>query len=116
MSPFIRDGDTVAIYPDGPLRVGDVALFRNSEDRLVLHRVIRITEAGIITRGDACHADDGFTPFEDVIGRAVRSSGYNFHLKFPFSRLIALGIIRPSKLSRHRILMSLARRIAALLG
>jgi hypothetical protein len=116
MSPFIRDGDTVAIRPDRSLKVGDVAFLRNPEDRLVLHRVIRMTGAGIITRGDAFERDDGFTPFEDVLGRAVKSSGYTFHLKFPFNWLIARGFIRPSKLSRHRLLLSLAKRLASLLG
>lgn len=116
MSPFIKHGDTVEIRPYRSLRLGDVAFLRNQEGQLVLHRVIKITEAGIVTRGDAAEGDDGFTPFGDVLGKAVKSSGYNFHLKFPFSRLIARGFIRPSKLSRHRLIFSLAKKIASLLG
>lgn len=116
MSPFIKHGDTVEIRPDRSLRVGDVAFLRNQEGRLVLHRVIKMTGAGIITRGDAVEGDDGFTPFGDVLGKAVKSSGYNFHLKFPFNRLIARGSIRPSKLSRNRLLFPLAKKIASLLG
>jgi hypothetical protein len=116
MSPFIKHGDTIEIRSDRSLRLGDVAFLRNQEGRLVLHRVIKMTGAGIITRGDAAEGDDGFTPFGDVLGKAVKSSGYNFHLKFPLNRLITRSFIRPSKLSRHRLLLSLAKRFAALLG
>jgi hypothetical protein len=116
MAPFIKDGDTVEIRPGCSFRVGDVAFLRNSEDRLILHRVIEVTPAGIITRGDSNEGNDGFTPLKDVLGRAVKSSGYNFHLKFPFSWLIARRFVRPSRLSRHRLLLSLAKRLASLLG
>ncbi len=116
MSPFIKHGDNVEIQPGKSLRVGDIAFLRNWEGRLVLHRVIKITGHGIITRGDAVEGDDGFTPFEDVMGRAVRSSRYNFHLKFPFNWLIARRFIRPSKLSRHRLILSLVKKVASLLG
>lgn len=111
MYPFIRHGDTVIVQPAISLETGNVVLAKNQQ-RLILHRIIKITADGVITRGDACLCDDGFTPFEDVLGKAAKSSGPGFHLSFPFNKLIASGLIHPSNLSRHRVLLSLARKLA----
>ncbi len=118
MSPFIKDGDTVVVRPAGRIHVGDIALCKSPEDRLILHRVIKVTASGIVTRGDSCITDDAATSFESTLGRVVRVSGrgFNFHLRFPFSVLIARGLLRPSRLSGHPFLLSFAKRIASLLG
>jgi len=115
MHPFIKHGDTVIIQPAVSLKIGDVVLARNQQ-RLILHRIIRITGDGVITRGDACLCDDGFTPLEEIFGTAVKSSGLGFHLKFPFNKLIARGFFHPSRLSRHRFIFLLAKRLSYHLG
>ena len=118
MSPFIKDGDTVVVQPAQSLRIGDIALCKTPEGRLVLHRVMKVTASGIVTRGDACFADDGLTSFENTLGRVVRVSGrgFNFHLRFPFGSLIARGLLRPSRISGRPFLFSLAKRLASFLG
>jgi hypothetical protein len=118
MSPFIKDGDTVVVQHPGSLNIGNIALCRTPECRLILHRIVKVTGTGIITRGDACFTDDGFTSFEHTIGKVVKVSGrgLNFHLRFPFSTLIARGAIRPSRFSRHPLLLSFGRRLASFLG
>lgn len=116
MAPFIKEGDTVTVRPERRLRIGDIALLRTPEDLLLLHRVVRTTKTGIITQGDACLCEDDFTPFEYVLGRAVRSSGLNFHFRFPFNALIARGGIRASRFRSLRFLFPLAKRLASLLG
>ena len=41
------------------VKVGDVIAFYASDDMLVTHRAVKITDEGIITRGDANNTDDG---------------------------------------------------------
>ena len=40
--------------PHGPLKRGDVALYRNSRDDYVLHRVVKAVAGGYVIRGDNC--------------------------------------------------------------
>jgi signal peptidase I len=118
MAPFIEDGDTVVVQPAGSLRIGDVILCKTTEGVLLLHRVIKITGTGIVTRGDACRADDGVIPPENVMGKAskVTGKGFNFHLHFPFRRLLAWRGTRLCRLFRRPLLFGLAKRLAYFLG
>lgn len=55
MHPTLREPEIMEIMPYDrrPLRVGDVAFFLPPEaDQPVVHRVVRVTAAGISTRGD----------------------------------------------------------------
>src|SRR5665647_1678306 len=55
MNPTLREPEIIEIMPydSRPLRVGDVAFFLSPEaDQLVVHRVVRVTPAGISTIGD----------------------------------------------------------------
>jgi len=59
MYPAIRDGDIVNVEPvkGQEIRLGDVVFYRNNEERMVVHRIIkkRVRSDGcvFITRGDA---------------------------------------------------------------
>ncbi len=55
MNPTLREPEIMEIMPydSRPLRVGDVAFFLPPQtDQPVVHRVVRVTPAGISTRGD----------------------------------------------------------------
>ena len=71
MTPTIRDGDSVRIRPlaPGDLRPGAILLYRKN-NRLVLHRLVRKSEA-LLFCGDA--ALDGLEAVDsdDVLGVAV---------------------------------------------
>ena len=93
MTPFIKDGDSVLIKPcSSGVRIGDVVLLRSGDRNLLLHRVIKRKENGIITRGDACIADDGYCCREDIMGRVVKIVGKrtSLHLFFPLNYFLAL--------------------------
>lgn len=94
MSPFIRDGETVIVEPQTrTLRIGDVILFASTAQKLILHRIVKKTEDGYVTRGDATCHHDGTVPPNAVLGRAVKVvGGLNFHLRFPLSALVALAL------------------------
>lgn len=75
MLPFIRSGDVLHIDSDSPVRYGDVILFCAGDERLVVHRVVRVVrergEAGVVVRGDALSVPDGFFPVREILGRVV---------------------------------------------
>jgi SynChlorMet cassette protein ScmC len=63
MNPTLREPEMMEIMPydSRPLRVGDVAFFLPPEaDRPVVHRIVRVTPAGISTRGDNNTQEDTF--------------------------------------------------------
>jgi len=93
MSPFIRCNETVIIEPPArTLRIGDVILFTSEDQQLKLHRIVKKTIGGYVTRGDAACHHDGTVPHSTVLGRAVHVvGGLNFHLRFPLSTLVALA-------------------------
>ena len=75
MSPFLRDGDTVelAALGDRPVHVGDVILARVADEAYVMHRVARVTAAGIYLLGDAQHHVDGPLARSQLVGRVTRA-------------------------------------------
>jgi len=93
MAPFIRDGETVLVGPSRrPPRPGEVVLRRGPGGTLLLHRVVRATAAGVVTRGDAAAAEDPPAPLQDVLGRAVAVAGRRrLHLRPACGRLVLLG-------------------------
>jgi hypothetical protein len=63
MNPTLREPEIMEIMPydSRPLRVGDVAFFLSPEaDQLVVHRIVRVTPAGISTLGDNNTQEDAF--------------------------------------------------------
>jgi hypothetical protein len=75
MNPTLHESDLLEIvsYGDGAAQVGDViAVAPPGRDHLVVHRVVRVTVAGVCTRGDNNTDEDGWClgP-ERVIGRVV---------------------------------------------
>ena len=75
MNPTLRRPEIMEIMPydNRPLRVGDVAFFLSpEEDRLDVHRIVRVTPAGISTLGDNSMQEDTFLlQPKNVKGRVV---------------------------------------------
>lgn len=94
MTPFIRDNETVILEPPPiTLRLGDVILFARKDGHLTLHRIVKKTVNGYLTRGDAQVHQEGPVAKSEVLGRAVRVvGGLSFHLWFPLSALISLAL------------------------
>ena len=57
MEPLLhhRRSTVVIETPHGPLKRGDVALYRNARNDYVLHRVIGTAAEGYVIRGDNCY-------------------------------------------------------------
>ena len=75
MNPTLREPEMMEIVPygDTPFRVGDVVFFMPPRgDQRVVHRIVRLTPAGIATLGDNNTLEDAalLRP-EDIVGRVV---------------------------------------------
>ncbi|HWR97170.1 MAG TPA: S24/S26 family peptidase [Candidatus Methanoperedens sp.] len=116
MAPFIRDGETVLLAPlRSTPRPGEVVLSHQSGGRLALHRVVRVTGSGFVTRGDATATDDALVAPADIVGRAVAISGRpRLHLRSAFGRLVLRGLGVRGRLLEAGPLRPLARAARAL--
>lgn len=74
MLPFIYDSDVVELEPIHSLPTkGDIALVQCSEDRYVMHRVVRVEGETLFLRGDAqLHCEGPFT-FQNISGKVTMS-------------------------------------------
>ena len=74
MRPFLLGGEILIIEPIGSrlLRVGDVVLFKDGQDRLVIHRIIRIGKVSVQTHGDALNGPDSPVEIKRIMGKVER--------------------------------------------
>jgi signal peptidase I len=77
MTPTFRGGSLLYVRPEAcDVAVGDVIVFANSAGEHVVHRVVSITDSGLITHGDSnsCYDVDPVS-HESVIGRVEMVEG-----------------------------------------
>lgn len=77
MWPALKTGDIVLLQGADnieDLNVGDIVAFRH-KGGLAIHRIVRIEDEQITTKGDANGREDQPIVFDDVIGRAVKVGG-----------------------------------------
>ena len=68
MDPVIRSEDFVTVAPVRDVAVGDVVLTLR-DARLVAHRIVRVGETTLVTRGDNASSDDLPVSPSQVLGR-----------------------------------------------
>ncbi|NWJ52257.1 MAG: signal peptidase I [Bacteroidetes bacterium] len=51
--------------------LGDVIVFKNKSEKAVVHRIIKLTQTGFITRGDNNLIDDEPIIYDDIVGKVV---------------------------------------------
>ncbi len=72
MRPALREGDEVLLAPAVELAPGEVVVLRlPGRPGTVLHRLVEVGEAGVVTRGDACARLDPPAPRSAVLFRAL---------------------------------------------
>lgn len=72
MEPTIKIGDDVLIEITKDIKIGDIVVFDNKENNnFIIHRVVKINETEVITKGDNNNAIDSAIPKEDIIGKTL---------------------------------------------
>jgi ribosomal protein S18 acetylase RimI-like enzyme len=77
MYPFICDGDilTVKQVEYSAIRAGDIVLYKYSDDRLIVHRVVdkklQSNKLMLLLRGDSVFNHDGWIYSDQVLGKVV---------------------------------------------
>ena len=72
MHPTIESGTFIISRPEQQYFLGDIIAFVNEDDRNVVHRIVKQTDEGFITKGDNNpRIDPKVVPLENVVGRAL---------------------------------------------
>jgi len=76
MVPIFYRGDMIIVYGDKDIKVGDIVVFdAPSVNYPIIHRVIKMTNDGVITKGDNNSISDegrwGVVPFDKIFGKAI---------------------------------------------
>jgi len=99
MSPFIKDGDMITVYPvsEDQIRTGDVVTVVYEErERLVIHRIIGKNGKTWMIKGDNNSNADGFVKEERILGRVekVERNGRRIYFGLGRERLFIVWITR----------------------
>jgi hypothetical protein len=103
MRPLVRDGDILLVRPvqAGPLRVGDIILYRSQPERVLVHRVVRRFPGPdgwrYLVQGDQAQQPDGMIPQAQVYGRvaAIERAGRHINVQSPLMRFLGwLAVLR----------------------
>ena len=94
MRPFIPDGTPVMVRPltrRAP-RIGDIVLVPWGNDA-ALHRVVRVQDGQVTTRGDGCPTEDPPIPVTAVLGVAIHALRKGRSLPLDGPGMVAFGWI-----------------------
>ena len=114
MRPFLQGDEILIIEPIGGrrFRAGDVVLFKDGQDRLVIHRIIKVRETFVQTQGDALNEPDSRVEIIRIMGKVERvEKGHSSQLDLEsWAQRIHGWMLACSSLWRWRI-----RRLGSLL-
>ena len=69
MRPFIKENDTVVVKRCEKIpSTGDCVVFERADGRIVLHRVVKVSDRGVLTRGDFERFYDAPILFSQILG------------------------------------------------
>ncbi len=80
MWPVLKVGDLVLIHGINgkeDLKIGDIIVYRNQaaslgpENSFIIHRIVKLGDTIVITKGDANNIEDPPVAYDQVIGKAV---------------------------------------------
>ena len=83
MWPALKQGDMVMIKkvtPEG-LKIGDIIVYKN-EQGFTIHRIIKLNQNNLVTKGDANNVEDKPVDYKEVIGRVVNIGDKPFRIPF----------------------------------
>lgn len=97
MWPELKKGDLIfieGISDPKTIQQGDIVVYLNEKNAFTIHRVIKLDEETLTTKGDANNVADKPIKYKDVIGRLYKIGDWN-------ARIPKLGFISTT-MSRYR--------------
>ena len=69
MQPLLYEGKTLAVLQpvSGPLKKGDVVLYKRPDGLFVMHRIAKVCGSAYVIRGDNCYYQETVYP-EQILG------------------------------------------------
>ena len=92
MEPTLHINDIIIIKSQEEYNVEDIVTIR-SKNTYITHRLIRIDENNIITKGDANNIEDAPVHKKDIIGKLVIRLGVLGFLAYLFKKPIFWGLL-----------------------
>lgn len=81
MEPYLKKNDIILVSHKKQYKVNDVITFKNQYNEIITHRIIKMNNEEIITKGDANNVEDDKILLKDVIGRVIfKITGLGFAL------------------------------------
>ena len=117
MTPFIGDGAVITLVSlPAKLREGDVVAFLHPfSGKLTVHRIIQVSRAGYLIKGDNSFEPDGLVQRSSMLGHVVRVEHLDRRVQFGLgveriliARLSCLGWLMPVVWSVWSILKPVA--------
>lgn len=86
MTPFIGDGAVIKLVSlPARLRTGDVVAFLHpSSGKLTVHRIVQVSRAGYLIKGDNVSQPDGWVQRSSMLGLVVRVEQRDLRVQFGF--------------------------------
>ena len=90
MEKEIHRGDYILLFRKNQYKVGDVVTYV-VDDYFVTHRIIKIEDDKVITKGDANNAEDNPVNADQIVGKVVYYGGLlNYVIKLKFAIVAVL--------------------------
>ena len=84
MWPELKKGDLIlikGIQGKEDISIGDVVIYNNVRG-FTIHRVIRMNENSLVTKGDANNVEDSPIKYEEIIGKTLTINNKSFRIPF----------------------------------
>lgn len=95
MSPYLEVNNIIVVKSNKTYKINDVVTYIN-DGNYITHRIISISNEGIITKGDANNTEDALITKDDIVGKVVlrfKFLGYIFSLRFSWIWIFIVGLI-----------------------
>lgn len=84
MWPALKQGDFIlikGINNKEEIKTGDIIVYKNPKG-FTIHRVIKMNEETLVTKGDANNVEDKPVEYEEIAGKVVTFGGKPFRIPF----------------------------------